>query len=36
LKVDDGQTDLASLRFGWRLTSRHVIEEVLADHRRVA
>jgi aminoglycoside phosphotransferase (APT) family kinase protein len=36
LKVDDAQADLASRRFGWRLSSRHVIEELLADHRRVA
>lgn len=28
--------DLASLRFGWRLDARHVIEEVLADHSRLA
>jgi hypothetical protein len=26
-------TDLASLRFGWRLSVRHVIEEVIADHK---
>jgi len=36
LNVDDAQADLASLRFGWRLSARHVIGEVLADHRRVA
>jgi len=36
LKVDDAQADLASLRFGWRLNARHVIDEVLADHSRLA
>ncbi len=35
LKVDDGQADLANLRSGWRLSARHVIEEVLADHSRL-
>lgn len=28
------QTDLAGLRMGWRLSARHVIEEVLADQER--
>jgi aminoglycoside phosphotransferase (APT) family kinase protein len=36
LKLDDAQADLASLRFGWRVSARHVIDEVLADHSRVA
>lgn len=36
LKVDEAQADLASLRFGWRLSARNVIDEVLADHKRVA
>jgi hypothetical protein len=36
LKVDDAQADPASLRFGWRLTARQVIDEVLADHSRLA
>jgi aminoglycoside phosphotransferase (APT) family kinase protein len=36
LKADDARADLASLRFGWRLSARHVIDEVLADHSRLA
>jgi aminoglycoside phosphotransferase (APT) family kinase protein len=36
LSVDDAQPDPASLRFGWRGSARQVIEEVLADHSRVA
>jgi aminoglycoside phosphotransferase (APT) family kinase protein len=36
LNEDEVQPDLASLRFGWRLSARHVIEEVLADHNRLA
>ena len=36
LKVDEAEADLVSLRFGWRLSARHVIEEVLADHNRLA
>jgi hypothetical protein len=36
LKADDAQADLASLRFGWRVSARHVIEELLADHSRLA
>jgi aminoglycoside phosphotransferase (APT) family kinase protein len=36
LNEDEVQPDLASLRFGWRLSARHVIEEVLADHSRQA
>lgn len=34
LKANGARTDLASLRFGWRLSAREVIEEVLADHSR--
>ena len=34
LKRNVAQTDIAGLRFGWRLHARHVIEEVLADHSR--
>jgi len=33
-KVGD-QAELASLRFGWRLSARHVINEVLGDHSRL-
>jgi aminoglycoside phosphotransferase (APT) family kinase protein len=36
LKVDAARADLATRRFGWRLSARHVIEEVLADHSRLA
>jgi aminoglycoside phosphotransferase (APT) family kinase protein len=36
LKAKGAQTDLAALRFGWRLSARHVIEHVLADHSRFA
>jgi aminoglycoside phosphotransferase (APT) family kinase protein len=36
LKVDAAEADLASLRFGWRVGARQVIDEVLADHSRVA
>jgi aminoglycoside phosphotransferase (APT) family kinase protein len=36
LEAGDAERDLASLRFGWRLSARHVIEEVLADHSRLA
>ena len=36
LEVEDAQADLASLRFGWRVSARHVIDEVLADHSRLA
>jgi hypothetical protein len=36
LKLDEAQADVASLPFGWRLSARHVIDEVLADHSRVA
>jgi aminoglycoside phosphotransferase (APT) family kinase protein len=36
LKADGGERDLAAVRFGWRLSSRQVIEEVLADHLRLA
>jgi aminoglycoside phosphotransferase (APT) family kinase protein len=32
VKADD-QADLASLRFGWRLSAGQVIEEVIADHK---
>ncbi len=35
-KANGAQADLASLRFGWRLSARHVIEEVLADYSRQA
>jgi hypothetical protein len=35
LRLDDAEADLASRRFGWRLSGRHVIEEVLADHSRL-
>jgi aminoglycoside phosphotransferase (APT) family kinase protein len=31
LEAGDAESDLASRRFGWRLSSRHVIEEVLAS-----
>ena len=34
--VDEAQADLGSLRFGWRLSARHVIDEVLADRSRLA
>jgi aminoglycoside phosphotransferase (APT) family kinase protein len=36
LEVNDPQVDPASLRFGWRVSARHVIEEVLADHSQLA
>jgi aminoglycoside phosphotransferase (APT) family kinase protein len=36
LNVDDAEADPASLRFGWRLSARQVIEEALADHSRLA
>ena len=36
LQVDGADRDSAALRFGWRLSSRQVIEEVLADHARRA
>ena len=36
LKVDGADRDSAAVRFGWRLSSRQVIEEVLADHARRA
>ena len=37
LKPNGGQADdLAARRFGWRLSARDVIEEVLADHARLA
>jgi aminoglycoside phosphotransferase (APT) family kinase protein len=35
-KADGVQADRASLRFGWRLSARDVIEQVLADHAGVA
>jgi aminoglycoside phosphotransferase (APT) family kinase protein len=35
LEAGDG-SDRDALRFGWRLSSRGVVEEVLADHRRAA
>jgi aminoglycoside phosphotransferase (APT) family kinase protein len=34
LKGDAAREDLAGLRFGWRLSPRQVIEDVLADHGR--
>jgi len=34
-KVDEAEADPASRRFGWRLSARQVIEEVLADHSRL-
>jgi aminoglycoside phosphotransferase (APT) family kinase protein len=33
LEANGAPTDLADLRMGWRLSARHVIDEVLADHR---
>jgi aminoglycoside phosphotransferase (APT) family kinase protein len=36
LRANGAQTDLAASRFGWRLSSRRVIEDVLADHGRSA
>jgi aminoglycoside phosphotransferase (APT) family kinase protein len=36
LKPNRAQEDLAARRFGWRLSPRDVIEEVLADHTRLA
>jgi aminoglycoside phosphotransferase (APT) family kinase protein len=35
LKLDDGKMDRDSLRFGWRLNARDVIDEVLADYSRL-
>jgi aminoglycoside phosphotransferase (APT) family kinase protein len=35
MNVDDAQADPGSLRFGWRLSARQVIEEVLADYGRL-
>jgi aminoglycoside phosphotransferase (APT) family kinase protein len=35
LESGDADGDLASRRFGWRLSSRHVVEEVLADHQQI-
>jgi aminoglycoside phosphotransferase (APT) family kinase protein len=36
LRANDAQGDRVSLRFGWRLSARQVIEELLADHSRLA
>jgi aminoglycoside phosphotransferase (APT) family kinase protein len=36
VKVDGPPADLAGLRFGWRLSARDVIKEVLADHSRLS
>jgi aminoglycoside phosphotransferase (APT) family kinase protein len=36
LRTNGAQTDLDSPRFGWRLSARHVIEEVLEDHSRLS
>jgi aminoglycoside phosphotransferase (APT) family kinase protein len=36
-RADDARrADLASIRFGWRVSARDVIDEVLADHARLA
>jgi hypothetical protein len=35
VKALKANADLDSPRFGWRLSARHVIEEVLADHSRL-
>jgi aminoglycoside phosphotransferase (APT) family kinase protein len=31
LSADGGEGEVAARRFGWRLTARHVIEEIIAD-----
>jgi hypothetical protein len=31
LSADGGEGDVAARRFGWRLTARHIIEEIIAD-----
>jgi aminoglycoside phosphotransferase (APT) family kinase protein len=36
LNASGAERDLAAVRFGWRLSSRQVVEEVLADHNRLA
>lgn len=35
LKANVEHTDLADLRMGWRLSARHIVDEVLADHFRL-
>jgi aminoglycoside phosphotransferase (APT) family kinase protein len=35
ITVVEARIDGADLRMGWRLSARHVVEEVLADHRRL-
>ena len=36
LKANGPEADFASLRMGWRLSARQIIDEVLADHSRLA
>jgi aminoglycoside phosphotransferase (APT) family kinase protein len=36
LKANGAHADLVGLRMGWRLSARRIIEEVLADHSRLA
>src|SRR6266511_2160951 len=31
VNADDAEGEMAARRFGWRLTARHVIDEILAD-----
>jgi aminoglycoside phosphotransferase (APT) family kinase protein len=36
LEANGAQADLAGLSMGWRLSARHIIDEVLADHSRLS